>query len=80
MKTLDKLDIKAFNHLWETNKIDKKKVAQKWFSEYGIRSMISPNKKSLFVWVNEQLIHVSNDEINYRADLYRREFINGEKL
>tara|TARA_R100000329_G_scaffold49721_2_gene45792 strand:+ start:539 stop:781 length:243 start_codon:yes stop_codon:yes gene_type:complete len=80
MKTLDKLDIKVFNHLWETDKIDKKKVAQKWFSEYGIRSMISPNKKSLFVWVNDQLIHVSNDEINYRADLYRREFINGEKL
>jgi len=65
MKTTDKLNKTKFDHL---------KVAQKWFTEYGI----SPNKKSLFVWVNGQLIHISNDEINYRADLYRREFINEE--
>ncbi len=78
MKTIDKLNKTKFNHLWKTDKIDKKKVAQKWFTEYGIKSTISPNKKSLFVWVNDQLIHISNDEINYRADLYRREFINEE--
>jgi hypothetical protein len=43
------------------------KIAQKWYTENGIKATIKPSGDGIFIKVNNHLILVDGREISYRA-------------
>ena len=55
------------------------RIAQKWYTENGIKATIKPSQDGIFIKVDKHLILVDGREISYRADLYKKELIKKGK-
>tara|TARA_R100000231_G_scaffold113967_1_gene84689 strand:+ start:62 stop:253 length:192 start_codon:yes stop_codon:yes gene_type:complete len=55
------------------------RIAQKWYTENGIKATIKPSGDGIFIKVNNHLVLVDGREISYRVSQYNKQLNNKTK-